>query len=223
MTKILLVEDDFELADTVAKWFTLNRYIVEVARDGMDGRERVLGGAYDLIILDWQLPGVTGVEICREYRNQRGKTPIILLTGKNTTDEKETGLDSGADDYVTKPFSVRELAARVRAILRRPHDIAGDKIERGPLLLDLNTHEIFKDGEKLMLKPIDFALLEFFMRHPGEVFNSDVLIQRVWHADKTPGDDAVRSAIKRIRQAVDSDASQSAIESVKRVGYRFRL
>jgi DNA-binding response OmpR family regulator len=222
MAKILLVEDDKELAATVAKYLTLERHIVEVANDGQDGLDRVLAGFYDVIILDVNLPNVNGVEICRQFRDQRGKTPVIMLTGQIAVADKELALDSGADDYITKPFSTRELSARVRAVLRRPGDIRDNRLDIGNLSLDVAVHSITKDGTPLRLNPIDFALLEFLIRHHGEFFSAEALISQVWHTDASSGPDAVRSAIRRIRQQIDNDGEESLIETVNKVGYRIR-
>lgn len=219
MAKILLIEDDAELSSTVAKWLTLERHTVDVANDGNDGLDRVLGSTYDIIVSDVTLPGVDGFEICRQFRDSGGHTPVIMLTGKNHIQDKETGFDAGADDYLTKPFSVRELGARIRALLRRPEVFRGG-ITVGPLALDLASHQILKDGEPLDLLPVDYALLEFLMRHAGETFSTDTLITRVWSTDKFPTVEAVRSAIKRIRKLIDNDGQESLIETVNKVGYR---
>ncbi|HND08731.1 MAG TPA: response regulator, partial [Candidatus Obscuribacter sp.] len=125
MSKILLIEDDQELSTTVAKWLTLERHAVEVTGDGLNGLELILGGDFDIIVCDVNLPGMDGFQICRRYRDAGGQTPIILLTGKAQIQDKETGFASGADDYLTKPFSVRELCARIRALLRRPDTYRG--------------------------------------------------------------------------------------------------
>ena len=219
MAKILLIEDDPELSATVAKWLTLERHTVDVANDGNDGLDRVLGASYDIIVSDVTLPGVDGFEICRQFRSQGGHTPVIMLTGKNHIQDKETGFDAGADDYLTKPFSVRELGARIRALLRRPEVFRSD-IAVGPLALDLASHQILKNGVPLDLLPVDYALLEFLMRHPGETFSTDTLITRVWSTDKFPTVEAVRSAVKRIRKLIDTDGEESLIETVNKVGYR---
>jgi DNA-binding response OmpR family regulator len=219
VAKILLIEDDPELSSTVAKWLTLERHTVDIANDGNDGLDRVLGASYDIIVSDVTLPGVDGFEICRQFRSQGGHTPVIMLTGKNHIQDKETGFDAGADDYLTKPFSVRELGARIRALLRRPEVFRSD-IAVGPLALDLASHQILKDGVPLDLLPVDYALLEFLMRHPGETFSTDTLITRVWSTDKFPTVEAVRSAVKRIRKLIDTDGEESLIETVNKVGYR---
>jgi DNA-binding response OmpR family regulator len=222
MAKILLVEDDKDLAATVAKYLTMERHVVEVVNDGQDGLDRVLAGSYDVIVLDVNLPNVNGVEICRQYRNQRGKTPVIMLTGQTAVADKELGLDTGADDYITKPFSTRELSARVRAVLRRPGDLRENRVDVGNLSLDVSAHSITKDGAPVRLNPVDFALLEFLIRHTGEFFSAEALIAQVWHTDASSGPDAVRSAVRRIRQQIDNEGEESLIETVNKVGYRIR-
>jgi DNA-binding response OmpR family regulator len=179
-------------------------------------------GSFDVIVLDWMLPSLDGIEICRRYRAARGVTPIIMLTGKSMVSEKELGLDNGADDYLTKPFSVRELSARVRALIRRPQDPHSDVITNGPIILETAARKITREGSPVELLPVDFAVLEFFMRNAGEVFSTEALIERIWHSDSRPTDNAVRSSIKRIRQAIDSNGADSLIETVNRVGYRLR-
>jgi len=220
MAKILLIEDDKELSNTVAKFLSIERHNVEVANNGNDGLDLVLEGSYDIFVMDVNLPGVDGFEICRQYRNKGGQTPIIMLTGQAQIKDKETGFDAGADDYLTKPFSVKELALRVNALLRRPAAFR-DNISVGSLTVDPNSHKILKNGVALALLPVDYALLEFFLRHPGETFSTDTLITRVWPTDKFPTVEAVRSAIKRIRKQIDEpDAQDSLIETVNKMGYR---
>jgi DNA-binding response OmpR family regulator len=198
MAKILLVEDDRELSATVAKYLTMERHIVEVANDGEDGLDRILSGSYDVIILDINLPLVDGLEILRRYRAQRGQAPVIMLTGQTAIAQKEHGLDSGADDYVTKPFSTRELSARVRAVMRRPADVQDNRLKVGEIVLDLSSHSVTKDGQPVRLNPVDFALLQFLMRHCGEFFSAEALISQVWRTDESPGSDAVRSGKNRL-------------------------
>jgi len=222
MPKILLVEDDRELADTVARYLSIERNTVEVVHDGREGLERVLGCEYDVIILDIELPNVDGVEICRQFRARGGQTPMIMLTGRALIVEKELGLDAGADDYLTKPFSVRELSARLRALTRRPHVLKSNKIKVGKLTLDPAAHQISKDSKPLDLLPVDYALLEFLMRHPNQLFSADVLIEKVWHTDKMASSVAVRGAISRVRKAIDDEEEESMIETVSKVGYRLR-
>jgi len=222
MPKILIVEDDRDLTLTISQWLESESYTVEVIHSGQEGLDRVLNGNYDVIILDWELPEVSGIEICHRYRDRKGNTPVIMLTGKGTVHDKETGLDSGADDYLTKPFSMRELSARLRAILRRPTTFRSTVLKVGNLTVDTGQHLITKNDKPIQLLPIDFALLEFLMRHPNEVFSTDALLQRVWHTDSEATSDALRTAVKRIRQKVDDEGSDSLIENIPRLGYRLR-
>lgn len=224
MTKILLVEDDKDLTQVISEWLMSQNYGLEIAHDGLSGYEFLRQGHFDIAILDWDLPGMTGMEILKKYRSNKGTIPILMLTGKSAITEKEEGLDSGADDYLTKPFSMRELSARLRALARRPSDTLTEVIKVGALELDTVKHKVFKGGKDIHLLPKDFALLEFLMRHPEEVFSSDTLIQRVWNFDSEATSDAVRTSIKRIRKKLDDseDEDQSIIENVRRIGYRLK-
>ena len=220
MAKILLVDDDSELARHVAKALTLDKHHVEVANSGMDGLDRALEGAYDLLILDVTMPQVDGFEICRRYRENKGEAPVLMLTGKSEIADKEVGFCAGADDYITKPFSIKELSLRVTAALRRPKQFVAELVA-GPLRLDSRAHRIFKGDVPLALSPIDFSLLEFFMRSPNRIFPTEVLLSSVWPTDQCATSDSLRSSLKRIRHLLDEpDAEQSMIETVKKVGYR---
>lgn len=225
MPKILLIDDDRDLIEMVKEWLDASNYNYEVAYDGREGWEFIRQGIYDVIVVDWNLPGMEGPEICRKYRAQKGITPIIMLTGKGQIEDKETGLDSGADDYLTKPFSIKELMARIRAQLRRQTGKFAQTIVVGNLEMDSTEHRLFKSGEPIKLQPKDFAVLELFMRHPGEVFSSDSILQRVWNLDAEVGSDAVRTSIKRLRKALDGSENEvdSLIENIPRVGYRLKV
>ena len=221
MPTILLVEDDPDLATTVMDHLESERYAVEHAADGLTADEMLKITNFDLIILDWSLPGKSGIEICAEFRARGGSTPIIMLTGKRQIEEKEEGLDTGADDYLTKPFSLRELSARVRALMRRPEQVVNTTIRVGNLTLDITEHSLSRDGEHIHLQKQDFALLEFLMRHPNQVFTSEALINRVWGVESEATPESVRSAIKRVRQKLDTQGDEnSIIENIPRVGYR---
>lgn len=221
MPTILLVEDDQDLAITVTDHLASERYAVEHAPDGLTAQEMLAITSFDLIILDWSLPGKTGIEICSEFRAKGGKTPIIMLTGKRQIEEKEEGLDTGADDYLTKPFSLRELSARVRALMRRPEQVVGTVIKVKDLCMDVTEHSLSRNGEHIHLQKQDFALLEFLMRHPNQVFTSEALINRVWGVESEATAESVRSAIKRLRQKLDNEnEGTSIIENIPRVGYR---
>ncbi len=220
MAKILIVEDDLGLSKMVRDWLVFEKHQVEEVADGNEALEKLRFYEYDLVILDWMLPGMSGVQILREFRNTRGSTPVLMLTGKDTIIDKETGLDAGADDYLTKPFHMKELSARTRALLRRPRDIVTDTIKVGDLLLDRGKHKILKNNVEVKLLPKEFALIDFLMRHPNQVFSVDALLNRVWESESDATADAVTTCVKRIRKKLDSEGKPSIIRTVHGVGYR---
>jgi len=223
MPKVLLVEDDQDLAQMVCGWLTGERFTVEMAHDGALARDLLQLSGYDVIVLDWDLPNCSGIEILRDYRARGGATPVIMLTGKAATSDKETGLDLGADDYLTKPFDIKELGARIRALLRRPTLLNSAVLAVGNIELDAAKYRVLRDGKEIHLLPRDFALLEFLLRHKDQVFSTEALISRVWNSDSDASPDGLRTAIKRIRKKIDDgDESQSWIENIPRVGYRLR-
>ena len=218
MAKILLVEDDNDLANTVRTFLIFQRHAVETIADGRDALDHLLTFDYELVILDWELPRASGIEILREFRNRGANTPILMLTGKDAIDEKLTGLDSGADDYLTKPFDLRELGARVNSLLRRPADIVDASVlKAGKLSLDPTKHSAFRDGELITLVPREFQLLEFLMRHRNQLFTTEALLNRVWPSDSEATEEAVRTALKRLRKKIDPDGQ--VIKNVHGVGY----
>ncbi len=225
LAKILLIEDDKTLCALVSDWLIGQRHSVESVHDGRKADDLLKLGGFDLIVLDWDLPFKSGLELLKDFRERGGQTPVIMLTAKDGLSDKERGLDVGADDYVTKPFAVKELAARIRAILRRPPEILSEVLIRGDIKLDPNKHELTKAGVELRLQPKDFALLEFFMRNPNRIFSSDVLLARVWESESEATADALRTSIKRIRRTIDDtneDGSTSIIRTIPRVGYTLR-
>jgi DNA-binding response OmpR family regulator len=222
VTKLLLVEDDREIAGMVNAWLASQRYDVDTAYDGDTGLEYLLINEYDVVILDWELPGKTGVEIIKAFRDKKGLTPIIMLTAKGAVAEKEIGLDAGADDYLAKPFSLAELSARIRALLRRAPVLQTNILTVADLTLDPKKYRVTKNGNELRLNPRDFALLEFFMRHPDEIFSTDSILQRVWQSESDVSNDTLRTSIKRLRQQIDGDREDSMIENIPKIGYRLK-
>ncbi len=224
MAKVLLVEDDEDLAVTISDMLKDEHHTVDTIHNGLDAMEVLKNQTYEVIILDWDLPGKSGISILREYRTAGGGTPIIMLTGKSEISQKEQGLDSGADDYLTKPFHLKELAARVRSMLRRPTMSNTGVLTWGTLALDPTKFEVSRDGVQLRLLPRDFALLEFLMRHPTQIFSAQVLLDRVWNYDSDATAEGLRVAIRRIRKVIDlnDDLETSMIENISRVGYRMR-
>jgi two-component system, OmpR family, response regulator len=223
MAKLLLVEDDVDLTVMIVEWLSFEHHSVEVVHNGREGMERLRLCHYDAVILDWSLPEMTGLEICRQYRQESGVAPVIMLTGKNSISDKENGLDSGADDYLTKPFNMKELSARIRAVLRRASNSPTNILTVGELTIDPTKYKLTKNGKEIQLLPREFALLEFLMRHPDEVFSGDALLQRVWHSESDATSDAIRTCIKRLRQKIDGDSDDSVIQTISRVGYKLRI
>lgn len=226
MSKILLVEDDRELSAVVCNYLDSRNYSLEPAYDGLTAREFLGTYEYDLIILDWSLPEEDGLSLLKWLRSQdeerRSSTPVIMLTGKNEVHEKEMGLDSGADDYITKPFSLAELAARIRAVMRRPHSFLGTVLKAHGLELDPERRELIRDGVLQKLAPREFMLLEFFLRNPGRVFTPEQLLNSVWSADDHVGPEVVRTSINRIRKQLDRKGDDSIITNVYGVGYKLK-
>lgn len=217
MAKVLLVEDDNDLANMVRTFLLFEKHTVERIANGMEASDRLRSFEYDVIILDWTLPGISGIEILKGYRERGGKTPILMLTGKTSIDDKEQGLDNGVDDYLTKPFDMRELGARVRALLRRPAAVSANILTAGDLCLDPAKHAVLKNGEPLALVPRECQLLEFLMRHPNQVFTMTALLNRVWPSDSEATEEALRTTIKRLRKKIDPDGQ--LLQNVRGVGY----
>lgn len=224
MAKVLLVEDDEDLAVTISDMLQDERHTVDIIHDGLDAMEALKTRTYEVIVLDWDLPSKSGISILREFRATGGGTPVIMLTGKSEIEQKEQGLDSGADDYLTKPFHLKELAARVRSMLRRPTLTNTGALTWGKLVLEPTKFEVSRDGQQLRLLPRDFALLEFLMRHPTQIFSTQALLDNVWNYDSDATPEGLRVAVRRIRKVIDEtdDLEQSLIENIARVGYRMR-
>ena len=170
MAKVLLVEDDRNLAGTVREWLEFEHYLVEWVETGTDALDMMKSYKYDVIIMDLTIPKMDGIEVCKAYRQLGGETPILILTGRGTVPDKELGFDAGADDYLTKPFHLKELSARIRALMRRPKDFTGEVLNAGNIALDIGAHTVTKEGKEIHLPRMEFALLEFLMRHQGQVF-----------------------------------------------------
>lgn len=221
MAKLLYVEDDQELADFVKDLLHNSHFTVEHCVDGNDGLERALCSDFSAIILDIELPGISGTDICREIRANNLKTPILMLTSRGEVDDKVQGLDIGADDYLAKPFGGAELLARIRALLRRAAGLPSNIVEFDRLHLDLNSGVITCDQKQLDLNEREYSLLEFLMRHPQEVFSHDALLNNVWKSDASQSADAVRMCVTRLRKKIDDpNATRSLIQTVHRVGYK---
>jgi DNA-binding response OmpR family regulator len=220
MAKILLVEDDSNLCYVLKACLAVDRHIVDTAGRGSDGLVALQYTAYDMAILDWSLPDISGIEICRQYRSRGGHIPILMLTGKAQPGEKATGLDAGADDYLVKPFDQTELLARVRALLRRPPSVQRQVLHAGDLELDTRACQVTRAGEKVELTLKEIAILELLMKHPNEYFTSDAILQRLWPADAASSSDTVRTHIKTLRRKLGDSDDAPLIVSTRNLGYR---
>jgi DNA-binding response OmpR family regulator len=225
--RVLVIEDEHDIADLIRLHLQDLNYVVSVARDGTTGLRRGSAGAWDMIILDRRLPGIDGLEICRRLRQRSEYVPILMLTSKSSELDRVVGLEVGADDYVTKPFSVLELMARVKAILRR-RDLfnssktqAQDTVQVGNLKIDPATRSAVVRGEDIELTPKEFDLLFHFARHPGRVFSRTELLDRVWGYGHDGYEHTVNSHINRLRAKVENDPSHpELIVTTWGVGYK---
>ncbi len=221
MAKILVVEDDPQILKVILDCLIIDRHIVESEEDGAAAQERLRLYEYDVLILDWNLPGVTGVELCRQYRDRGGRGGVLILTANQTISNKEEGLGSGADDYLTKPFDVRELLARVKALARRSSvAITSNIIKVGAVELDRDKFCVTVNEQPIKLVPKEFALLEFLMRHRNIVFSADALLSRVWKAEEDASPEIIRTHIKNLRKKLEHDGKPPIIETVYGVGYK---
>lgn len=219
LAKILVIEDDVEFSREVSECLRREQHDVEQAYDGEEALAFLNSYKYDLVVLDWELPGASGIEICKRYRQAGGSSPILMLTGKGTIADKECGFETGVDDYLTKPPHLTELRARVKALLRRPPTLQSEVIEIRHVKLDCNNRTVTSEGNIVELLPREFALLEFLMKHPTRIFSPDELIAQVWPSETAVSTEVVRNTVNRIRKRVDTNNSSSLIRNVYSVGY----
>ena len=223
--KILIVDDEEKLADTLARGLRLKGYAVDVLYDGKSALTRISVHSkdYDLVILDLMLPFVSGDEICKTVRARGVTVPILILTARNEVENKVDLLLSGADDYMVKPFSFEELAARVHVILRRPAETVQQKVSIGGIELNATLRTATKDGKPLSLTLKEFSLLEYLLRHPNEVVSREELLSHLWDFNYDSFSNVVDVHVKNLRKKLDKRNSPSILETVRGVGYRLRI
>ncbi|MFM9974280.1 MAG: phosphate regulon transcriptional regulator PhoB [Beijerinckiaceae bacterium] len=222
--KILIVEDEKPLVTLLAYNLEAEGFEVLIENRGDDAELRLQESVPDLLLLDWMLPGVSGIELCRRLRHRSATKalPIVMLTARGEESERIRGLATGADDYVVKPFSVAELLARIKALLRRANPaIAADLLELGDVKLDRMTRRVYRGTRELKLGPTEFRLLEFLMRSPGRVYGRDQLLDHVWGRDAEIDDRTVDVHVGRLRKAVSMAAEMDPIRTVRGSGYAF--
>ena len=220
--RILVVEDERTLAGFIEQSLQADGYAVTVAHDGERGELEALTGDYGLVLLDVMLPGKNGLEVLDAIRARRPELPVIVLTARGAIEQKVEGLDRGANDYVTKPFSLEELHARVRAQLRMPMQREASALEAGDIRLDLRTRRVERDGREVKLTAREFELLAYLARHPDQVLSREQILNAVWGFDFDPGTKVLEVYVGYLRRKLGEDGA-SPIETVRNVGYRLRV
>lgn len=220
--RILVIEDEHKIANALKRGLEQEKYAVDVEYDGDGGLGAALNEPYDLMIIDRMLPGsVEGIDICRQVRQADIHTPVLILTAKDQIRDRVQGLDAGADDYLVKPFSFEELLARVRALLRRPHEAKGNVLEVGDLKLDTINYDVRRANQSINLSAKEFALLEYMMRNAGRVLNKDMIISHVWDFDADILPNTVEVYIGYLRNKIDKPfKGPELIHTLRGFGYK---
>jgi len=220
--RVLVVEDQEKIADFTRKGLEEHGFTVDCCADGETGYERASKGAYDAMVLDIMLPGRDGLSVLRGLREKHNTLPVILLTARSELNERVEGLKLGADDYLTKPFFIEELAARLEALIRRNSGTGLNILEAGDLSLDLVNRVARRGDEEIELTAREYALLEYLMRSPGRTFTRSQISEHVWNTHFDTGTNMVEVAITRLRKKIDGGREDKLIETVRGVGYRIR-
>jgi DNA-binding response OmpR family regulator len=219
---ILIVEDEINLARLIELELQLEGYTVTVAHDGLTGLTQARESPPDLLILDWMMPGMTGIEICRRLRATGNKAPVILLTAKDDVSDRVAGLDAGADDYVIKPFKIEELLARVRAHLRRTQEDNPDLLQFDDLSLNRRTREVFRNGRAIELTAKEFDLLDYLLTHPRQVITRDQILEKVWGYDFMGDSNIIEVYVRYLRLKLEEHQEKRLIQTIRGVGYVLR-
>lgn len=220
--KILIIEDEHKIANSIKQGLEQERFIVDVSYDGEEGFDLVTGEKYDVIILDRMLPKMSGDELLSKIRKENIHTPVIMLTAKGQTEDKVESLNSGADDYLTKPFAFSELVARIKALGRRPHKSLENKLKVNDLSLDIQSYEVKRGKTSINLSSKEFSLLEYLMRHPGKIVKKDQIIMQVWSYESDILPNSVEVYIKHLRDKIDKPfkGKPELIHTVRGFGYK---
>jgi DNA-binding response OmpR family regulator len=219
--RILIVEDDKKIAHNLKRSLLEQHYSVDISHEGNDGEFLALTNDYDLVILDIMLPGKYGWSICETLRKENVASPILMLTALDSVEDKIKGLDCGADDYLTKPFSTRELLARVRSLLRRNSDKKSSIMQVADLVVDTSTRTVERAGQQVKLSSKEFALLEYFMLNQNKVLTREMISEHVWDLNFDPHSNVIDSFVRFLRQKVDKDFDPQLIHTISGAGYKF--
>lgn len=218
--RVLLIEDNRRLHTSLRRSLEEDGYAVDSCYDGEEGEAFALSAPYDLIILDLMLPQRDGYQVCADLREQRVRTPILMLTARDAIEDRVKGLDCGADDYLVKPFALQELRARMRSLLRRDLPAKAAQLQVGDLSLDPATHRVERGGIPIQLTKREFALLEYLMRNPNWLLTRQMIEAHIWNYDSAPGSNVIDVYIRRLRRKIDEPFKVKLLETVRGVGYR---
>lgn len=221
--RLLLLEDEIDLGQAIQKLLVQNRYIVDWFQNGSEASESIQwNNLYTVAVLDWMVPGLSGLELCQQLRSRHQTFPILMLTARDVMQDRITGLDAGADDYLVKPFGMQELLARLRALQRRPSQLQVPQLQVGTLVLDYSTFTIVVPGSApIPLTAKEFQLLEYFMQHPGQILSHDQIRARLWDLNDESMSNVVAAQIRLLRRRLAEIGYHDAIETLRGIGYRF--
>jgi DNA-binding response OmpR family regulator len=221
--RVLIIEDDYHMSQALKKSLIEEGYAIDAVYDGVEGEAYAEGTAYDAIILDVMLPRKDGIAVCRTLRQHRVTAPILMLTARDTVEDRVQGLDSGADDYLIKPFALHELLARLRALFRRTSSQKSGMLVVGELTLNPATHDVTRANEHIKLNAKEFALLEYFMRHPNQVLKREMIENHIWSYDFISASNVVDVYVRRLRRKIDDPFIEKVFETIYGAGYRLRV
>ncbi|MBX9691051.1 MAG: response regulator transcription factor [Cyanobacteria bacterium] len=222
MAKILILDDDSNITTSLSEGLRMLDFVVDVAHNASDATEMMAVSQYDCLIVDWQMPHKSGIEFVTELRRNGEQVAVLMLTGKSADEDKSTGLDTGADDYLTKPFAFRELVSRLRALLRRPRTLQSENLEFGDIVLNTVTRQVWRAAQELPLTRQEYLLLEFLMRNRNQIFSSEVLIERAWSTLSESSPDTVRAHMANLRKKLKVHDGDCPIKTVHGQGYVLR-
>lgn len=219
--KVLIVEDDIKLAQALRRILEESDYTVDMVHDGTTGRDWAVVGNYDAIILDVMMPGMDGYEVVREIRHANIDTPVLMLTARGSVSDKIAGLDHGADDYMTKPFSPAELMAHLRALMRRQGSVIFETVDAGDVSLKLDSHELVRNGKTIHLSKTEFALAKMLMSNKERILPKEMIIEKIWGIESNAADNNVEAYVSFLRKKLRYLESNARIETIRKVGYKF--
>jgi heavy metal response regulator len=220
--RILIVEDEKKIASLIKRGLKEEGYAIDIASDGVEGEFLATTNQYDAIILDIMLPKLDGVNLCKLLREKRVATPIIMVTAKDAVSDKVKGLDSGADDYITKPFAFEELLARIRAVLRKRDNVSSTRLQVGDLILDLISHKVMRGDKEITLTAKEYALLEYLMRNAGTVITRTMISEHVWDINFDSDTNVIDVYVNYLRKKIDDGFKKEIIHTIRGRGYTLK-